>query len=103
MFDLADLHEVVGVFNYLGVAGVWQKFYDPSRGIEEALGFFDQNFPNQAAINFKLRDAYCFWIDAQLAAIESQYGLWADQSAPQAMIQGVPTNQQTAAQNWVQT
>ena len=94
---------MVGVFNYLGVPGVWRKFYDPSRGIEEALGFFDRNHANNAAINFKLRDAYCFWIDAQLAAIESQYGLWADQFAQQQMLNGVPANQQKQAQNWINT
>lgn len=70
--------DVVGVFYYLAAPGIWGGFTETSRGIEEALHEFDQSFNGPGKPNFKLRQAYCWWIDDFLGSVEDNYGAWVD-------------------------
>ena len=70
--------DVVGVFYYLAAPGIWSGFTETSKGIEEALHEFDQSYNGPSKPNFKLRQAYCWWIDDLLGSIEDRYGAWVD-------------------------
>ncbi|KAH0287948.1 hypothetical protein M436DRAFT_81439 [Aureobasidium namibiae CBS 147.97] len=72
------LLDVVGVFYYLAAPGIWGGSTETSRGIEEALHEFDQRYNGAGMPNFKLRQAYCWWIDNFLGTVEDNYGAWVD-------------------------
>lgn len=93
--------QTVGVFNYLKVPDIWQKMYEPSRGLEEALAEFDKQYPGSSQLNFKLRDAYCFWIDAFSSSIEAEYRFWADQYMPGQILSRVRASDRARAQAWI--
>lgn len=56
---------------------IWAMMTGPSLAIEKALNDFDNayaiSFPNNPTItNFKLRQAYCYWVDKYFGAIETK-------------------------------
>ncbi len=85
------------MFYYLHL--VWDKFYEVSRGIEQALDEFDKAWAasgQEGGPNFKLRQAYCFWIDDYLLSIEKRYQTWI------GVVRVIIKEKFTRAEKWVE-
>lgn len=77
----ADLRlKVVGAWQYMKAPEIWAKMQTTSKGIELALCEFDLNYAvnsnptSEAITNFKMREAYCYWVDKYFHKIETSGG-----------------------------
>ena len=84
-----DHRSAAGVFYYMRNSEVWKIFISSSQGIEVVLHEFDESYkwgsekdepgrPIRIAGQPKagLRDLYCYWIDMELANIETTASTW---------------------------
>lgn len=84
------MRETYAVFSYMRTTDIWDKFVESSHLIEGSLDEFDRIYPwgsdpagepgrpkrSKTQPRAGLRDLYCYWIDRQLASIETNADNW---------------------------
>ncbi|KAL3455615.1 hypothetical protein BJX64DRAFT_294876 [Aspergillus heterothallicus] len=79
--------KTAGVFSYMKISTVWDKFKTSSKRLEKHLATFDASYWSQQTIpagalvrpnrqGAGLRELYCYWIDMELVDIEARAAEW---------------------------